>query len=129
MKLTQNSQSGISIVEIIIAVALLLVIALLYQGTANNLTLTRESDNEELALRIAQNEIDSLRQGGYASLPSTGSFSSTELNQLPSGSGSLTVTDFSATVKQVVVTVQWNSPRSGNQTVTLTTAIANNGGL
>ncbi len=129
MKLTQNSQSGISIVEIIIAVALLLVIALLYQGTANNLTLTRESDNEELALRIAQNKIDALRQGGYAALPSTGSFSSADLSQLPSGSGSLTVTDFSATVKQVVVTVQWKSPRSGNQTVTLTTAIANNGGL
>lgn len=130
MKLKHTKQSGFSIIEAIITLAIVILILVLYQSAVNTINLTRNSENEETALRIASVKIEELRAGGYSSVPATGSFSSSQLSALPSGSGNLVVTDFSANVKQVTVNVQWlDTKTSTTRTITLTTAIADLGGL
>lgn len=121
---------GFTLIEILISIALLGVMVVLYQLVLSDSALIRMSKNQEIALRVATNKIEDLRDGGYASIPATGTFSDTQLASLPSGVGNLTVTAFNAGTKQVVVAVTWREPAiSATQTISLSSLITNIGGL
>lgn len=81
-------------------------------------------------MRIASTKLEELRNGGYSSVPASGSFTSSQFNLLPSGAGSMTTTDYNGIVKHITVTVQWNDVRtSTTRDITLATAVAKAGGL
>lgn len=125
-----NAQAGFTLMETIIAIVIVILVLVLYQASVNTILLSRHSRNDETALRIASIKVEELRNAGYASVPSSGSFTSPLLSDLPSGTASLVSSDFNDKAKEVVVTVSWQEPQSGTtKSVTMTTVIANTGGL
>ncbi|MBI3572229.1 type II secretion system protein [Candidatus Kaiserbacteria bacterium] len=121
---------GFSLIEIVITLFIVGVTLVLLQTVPRNLTLVRLAKDQDIALRIVDSELEVLRAGGYAALPASGSFSASQLALLPSGSGSLAVSDFNTKTKQVVATVSWQEPsRSTLSSVSLTTLITQVGGL
>ena len=86
--------------------------------------------DQEIALRIANTKMESVRAGGYAAVPSSGPFSDTLLGTIPSGTASISVANSNAQTKQVTVTVSWNEPAIGDtRFVVLSTLITDIGGL
>lgn len=120
---------GFSLLEVIIAVA---VIGTMIVATGTLLGRIpvegREVRDQDLALKIARDELGFLRDSGYAALAS-GSFDNTLLEALPSGTGTISVTDFNARTKQVVVRVSWYGAQAIPREVTLATLVTETGGL
>ena len=104
---------------------------ILIQAVIHSSVLVRTAKNHGIALSIARNELEGLRAGGYAALPSSGSFADTLLNTLPkAATTTLTVSDYNEKTKQVVVSVVWlNSGMTASSTVSLSTLITQTGGL
>lgn len=90
---------------------------------------TRDSTFENVAFRIADSKLNELRAGGYATLPTSGPFSDSQLTALPQGLASTTVTDWNAKTKQVVIGVSWFGADSTTHYVSLVTLVTESGGL
>lgn len=130
MKKIQNYKKGFSFIEVIVTLFIVGVVLVLYQAAAGTMRLMKTAKSQEIALRVANNEIEKLRAGGYASLPTSGGFSDPQLSALSNGSGSLTVTAFNSDTKQVLVSIQWQNPGdSSARSVSLTTLVTKTGGL
>ena len=122
---------GFSLIEVIISILFVGVMLILIQAVIHSSVLVRTAKNHGIALSIARNELEGLRAGGYAALPSSGSFADTLLNTLPkAATTTLTVSDYNEKTKQVVVSVVWlNSGMTASSTVSLSTLITQTGGL
>jgi prepilin-type N-terminal cleavage/methylation domain-containing protein len=123
-----NSQDGLTLIEVLIAMFLIVVLFVLYLAAYNTVALVRKDSYEDTAYHIANKEMESLREVSFYSLAGSGSISDPELSNLPSGSASYSVTDFSAMtgVKEIAVTVNWND---GNSKQIVLKTLAGNGGL
>ncbi len=127
---SNRDKRGFSLIEAVLAVGLLGVILVIFQGTLRNMPLIKYAKNQDLALKIASSELESLRAGGYAALPVSGTFSDPLISSLPSGAGAVTVTAYNAETKQVIVTVSWREEgRTSDSSVALTTLVTEIGGL
>ncbi len=125
-----GSKRGFTLIEAVIALFLLGLILLIFQGTLRNMPLIKYAKNQDIALKIASSELESLRAGGYAALPVSGSFSDPLIATLPSGAGGVSVTTYNAETKQVTVTVTWREAgKETDSSVTLTTLMTEIGGL
>lgn len=126
-----NSARGFSLIEVIVSIFIVGVILLMVQAVARSSVLVRTSKNQGIALAIARNELEGLRAGGYATLPSSGSFSDSLLSALPSAATTtLAVSAYNAKTAQVTVSVVWRDPGSAaSSTVSLSTLITQTGGL
>jgi prepilin-type N-terminal cleavage/methylation domain-containing protein len=121
---------GFTVLEMTFSIAIIAIILVMLGALIQTLPLIALTKNQDLALKIARNEIESLRALGYDSLPSSGSFSNTLLSSLPSGAGTRTITAYNADTKEVLVTVSWVAEQGGtNHSVSLTTLITDIGGL
>ncbi len=105
-----KKQKGFSIIEVVVSLFMLGVILLVYAAANNTLVLNRIAKHQQLAYRIAANEMESLRSGGYTNLPATGSFNDPLLANLPTGTGSIEVGVYDSRTKQVTVRVRWTEP-------------------
>ena len=105
-------------------------VLVLFQQALGKSRLVNYADDQESALRVANNKIEELRAGGYAALPASGNFSDSQLNTLPNSSAAMAITNFNANTKQVVITIQWRQlVSSPMKNVSLTTLITKTGGL
>jgi len=120
---------GFTLIESITAIAVVALTSVAAVALFNTSTLTKVAQQQDLATRIANDKIQSIRAQGYASTPSNGPFTDSLLNSLPSGVGSTTTTTFNSGVKQVTVQVLWQEQNMGTTSVTLSTLIAQSGGL
>lgn len=121
---------GFSLIEVTIAVAIIAVMVVTTSTLLNRLPVSgREVRDQDIALKVARNEIESLRALGYASLPTSGPFTNMLLSSFASSSASVTITDFNAKTKQVVVNVFWQSSTLTTRSVSLATLITQNSGL
>lgn len=121
---------GFSLIEVVISLAIIATAFVAASALLSTATLGRETGDKTLGLAIASNEMETLRAGGYASLPSSGSFSDARLADLPSGAGALAISDWNTKTKEVVVTVSWEEPAvAATSTVSLTTLVTQTGGL
>jgi len=122
--------SGFSLVEVTVAIG---VIALMIVATAvllQRLPVSgREVRDQDLALKIAREEVELLRAGGYASLPASGSFTHPLLASLASSTALLAIADYNEDTKQVTATVSWRGASVVMRSVSLTTLIAEDSGL
>ena len=118
-----SPQRGFSLIEVTVGVGIVALMILSTSLMLQRLPVSgRETRDTDLALKIAREEIELLRAGGYDALPVSGSFTHSLLTSLTSGAGALLLSDYNASAKEVVVTVSWSgaaSPRS----VSLTTLI------
>jgi len=116
---------GFSLVEIIIAMALLLVTISVFGVAVNTLPLTKSARNQNIAYHIAEKKLEELRNTPFAILPPGGSLTDPDLAILPGGTGNLTLQDYqgSSEIKAVHVTVTWDD-YSGPRSVVLDTLIS-----
>lgn len=121
--------AGFTLIEVLITIFVVGVLVALYGVGVMTTSLTREAAHQDLALHAASQQLESLRMGGYAALPASGSFSNSQVTQLPSGAGTTTVSVLNAKTKQVVVTVSWQEGSRGSRSVSLSTYITETGGL
>lgn len=119
---------GFSLIEVIITIFILGTMLVASQAIFLGAPLIQSTRNQDLALKIARNEIEVLRALGYESLPASGSFTDSLLSSLSSGTGALVVSDFNTGTKQVVVTVSWEE-RETAESVVLSTLITKIGAL
>lgn len=125
----KTARSGFTLIEILISLALLGSLVALYGATLSTFAVTSDTRYKDIALRIASQKLDDLREGGYALLPASGSFTDSQLSNIPSGAASTTVTTFNTKTKQVQVQVSWKEANTGTHSVGLTTLITEVGGL
>lgn len=126
----KGTQQGFTILEVALGIFIVVVMLMLYQAALNSVFLTKNAKDQEIALRIASHKIEEIRAGGYASVPSSGSFSDSLLSTIPSGSANLEVATFNAKTKQITVTVSWQEINAQTvHSVSLDTLITEVGGL
>ena len=119
---------GFSLIEIIVSLFIVLMLIMASQAMLFGTPLVRLARDQDIALTIAQNELEGLRGGGYDALPASGSFPDPLLSSLSSGSGNVSISDFTAQTKEVVVTVSWDEG-DRPQSQSLSTLITQTGGL
>lgn len=123
-----ENQRGYSIIELVIGLLIIGLSLSIYQVSLNTAQLNKQARYQDLALRIASSKMEELRAMPYASLPAGGSFSHSLMSGLPSGQGTLTITNFNTRTKQVTVAVTWQSSTS-TRNVTLDSLITEIGGM
>ena len=122
------NQSGFSVIEVLITLFIIGVTLILYQTASHTIILNRYGRYREVALRIADQKIQTMRTTAFASLPTTGSFSDSMLSSLPQGAGMVTVSNEGTRLKKVTVVVTWRSPQgTGTDRVQLETYITQGG--
>jgi prepilin-type N-terminal cleavage/methylation domain-containing protein len=122
---------GFSLIEFTISLFIVAVAVVLTTAMLRATTLTRHVRYEDLATKIASNEMEGLRAAGYSSLPTSGSFSDPLLTLLPAqATGTIAVSAYDAKTKQVLVTVAWKEEgQTATSSVALATLITQLGGL
>jgi len=124
----KSKQSGMSLVEVIVSMFLILILFSLLIMEFGALSISKGQKYENIAYHVANKQMETLRSTPFSSLPSSGAISDTLLNEIPSGSGSFSVTDHPDYdgLKEMVVTVTWSN--GGSKSVVLKT-ISGSGGL
>jgi prepilin-type N-terminal cleavage/methylation domain-containing protein len=122
--MTAPTSRGFSLLEVTFAIGVISIVivstSLLLQRLPVN---SREVRDQDVALRIARNQIEILRAAGYDALPASGSFTNTLLSALASSSASVTVATWTSTTKRVDVTVSWRGSALTMRSVSLATLI------
>lgn len=132
-----RSQTGVSLIESLMVVAIMAVVVFLMANLPNAMGLINKSKHLSIAREIATKQIEDKRSINYANLvndttPITASLDS-RINLLPNGSGSIQVENCpvqictnSEHIKQVAVTINWKD-NNKNQTISLKTFIGEGG--
>ncbi len=121
-------EGGYTIIEIVIGLLIVGLSLTIYQVSLNTVQLNKQAKYQDLALRIANSKIEELRAEPYSALPASGTFSHALLTDLPSGQGAMTVDTYNDGMKEVTVTVYWQSG-TATRNVSLKTLMAEIGGL
>ena len=119
---------GFTIMEVLVSIFVLASTLAIYTTASMTTRVTRHAKYQDAALRIAESEIENLRSLSFGSLPASGPIVSTELDALPGGTGTRTITEYNTETKQANVNISWqeaNMPRS----IELDTLITETGGL
>lgn len=120
---------GFSLVEVVVSIFVVGIILIASATLLNGVPLNRLTRDQDLALKIANNEIEALRALGYANLPASGSFADTELSSLTNGAGVATISDYNAKTKKIDVSVTWIDSDETPREISLTTLVTDVGGL
>ena len=130
MKIKINSNSGFTLLEVIVTLFIIGLVLVLYQAALGKVKLIQYAKNQEIALRVANNKIEELRAGGYDALPASDSFSDSQLNTLSDCTATMTIANLNATTKRIVITIEWREPAGASlKNISLTTLITKTGGL
>lgn len=124
----KKNDAGYTLMEVLMSLAIIAIFFVLFQAAASTATLNRNVKNQELALRIAQNQIENLRSLGYAALPSSGPVTSSLLSALSSGTANMVISQYNDKIKQAAVTVSWREGGTYSlHNISLTTLISEGG--
>ena len=118
------NQKGFGILEVVITIFLIGVTLLLFQVVSNSVVLNKYNKYKEVALRVAEHQLQDLRTTPYGSLPASGSFNNSQLSEIPNGAGQMTLTEVQDGLTEAVVTVTWNNTTgTGSQQVSFSSYI------
>lgn len=121
---------GFTLIEVVVSIFIIGIIFVASAMLLHGVQSSRVTRNEDLALKIAGNEIEMLRAGGYATLPPSGSpFTDSSLASLASSTATVTTADYDAKTKRVAVTVSWVESDGATHAISLSTLVAAVGGL
>lgn len=121
-----KNQPGISLIETLLFVLIVLAITTILLTTAGSFSKTLGVSLNTRAAKIASREIETLRNTPFASLPGSGAITDPELAKLPSGTATRTVVDYGSPpdpdIKLVTVTINWTES-GGTKNVVFDTLI------
>ena len=129
MRIRISRCRGFSLIEVLVAIGIVGAAFAAAEALVHAAPLARLTRDADLALVIARGELENVRAAGYADMPVSGSFSSSLMASLPSGTGTLTVSDFNTGTKQVTVTVSWQDPALSARSLRMSTLVTTTGGL
>lgn len=140
-----RNRRGVGLVDVMVTVAVACIAGAIF-GTAfpSGISTIRQSGDNAIATSIAQKKFEQLRALGYesinytimrqanppiidegdGSLPYTFTGIDSLAGQLPGATGTINVTDESATVKRIVITVNYSGPNNRTRNVVLRTLIS-----
>lgn len=125
----RNFGAGFTLIEVTVSIFIIGSIAVASTMLLHGAQLNRVVRDEGLALKIAGRQIEVLRAGGYAALPSSGPFTDSSLSSLASGAAFVTVSSYGAKTKEVEAAVSWLGPDNAPRTISVTTLVTETGGL
>ncbi|MDP3741451.1 MAG: prepilin-type N-terminal cleavage/methylation domain-containing protein [bacterium] len=122
------SSFGFSLIEVVIALAIVLIAVSIFAVAINTVPLTKHARNQNLAYHLAAKKVEELRNTPFDSLPASGSFNDAGFTDLPQASGNLAVANYSgsAQIKRLTVTVSWSESGS-SQSLVLETLMSDRG--
>lgn len=121
---------GFSLVEVTVAIAIIGITVVATAAMLERLPVSgREVRDQDVALRIARTEIETLRAAGYDALPASGPFNDALLGSLASGSAYVTITTVDAKTRRVDVLVSWKGDNLADRSLSLTTLVTQNSGM
>ncbi len=135
MNKTQNSKlkaqklkRAFSLIEVIIALAIVLATLTVFGAALSSLPLTKNARNQNLAYHIAAKKVEELRNTPFDQLPASGSFTDPGFSDLNGASGTQTVSNYagSSSIKLLAVTVFWQD-QTVTRSVTLETLVSDKG--
>lgn len=127
-KIVALNSKGYTLVEVLMSLAIIAIFFVLFQAAATTVVLNRNVKHQDLALRIAQSQIENLRSLGYSALPASGPFTDAQTATLPGGQAQMAISQYNEKIKQAVVDVSWQEPGAQNRhSVSLTTLIGEGG--
>jgi prepilin-type N-terminal cleavage/methylation domain-containing protein len=125
-----RKKSGFSLIEVLISVAIIATMIVSMSLLMQRIPIDgREVRDQDLALKIAHNEVEVLRSAGYDALPASGPFANSLLSSLASSSASVTVSTWSAKTKRIDVSVLWRGAGLVMRSVVLTTLVTQDSAL
>ena len=100
---------GFSLVEILLSIFIIIALISVLLTTSASYYQTHRSNLQQLAMSIASKQMETLRNTAFASLPSSGSFTDSDLSKLPQGTATQTLTNYqsSTKIKLVTIKVSW----------------------
>ena len=122
-------QRGMSLIEVMISMGILVALFALYTAALNTMTATKSLRYENLAYHAANKKMEELRGTAFSLLPSSGTISDSMLSQIPAGAGNFTVANYASYsgMKEITVTVTW-AERGINKQFQIKT-LAGSGGI
>ena len=138
---------GAMFIDALLGVYIVAIAAILFAATMGVAVVSRaKADERTKAVAIVDRQLESIQNLGYGNLsytsltwydlidsqPTQSPFSFADVGTsadrvstvLPGGTGTVSITDLSSTVRKVTVTVSWIS-RTGNHSVSASTELAN----
>lgn len=121
-------KEGFSLIELIIALALILVAIMIFGVALSSLPLTKTARDQNIAYHIAAGKFEELRNTPFADLPASGSFTDAGFVELRTPTGNLVIVNYegSTFIKKATVTVSWEE-LGQTKSVVLETLISENG--
>ena len=130
-----KSNKGLTLVELIIAVAVLSVGLLsLYLVVIYGIKINRQAKILSLSYEIANKEMETIRNTPFANLinQTNGNFlsdSASDIAKLNAGNGLLTIRNYdgTSTIKEIIIKVNWTD--NGESKTTTLTTLSTSGGI
>lgn len=129
MNAPRRAAAGFTYIEVVISILLIGILLVASAALVRGVPLSRDARDQDLALRIADNKLQSLRAAGYGNTGVSGPFADPDLSALASSSAAIVVSAYNASTTQVNVSVNWESQAGAARSLTLTTLITQKGGL
>lgn len=129
-----RNNKGVSLIELLLVIALVGFLVLLVGNLPNSITLIGKANHQSIALKIASKAIEDKRGVKYTNLANgTSALSDSRLNNLPNGTGHVSVEDCGITLcpqgeaaKKITAKVTWKESGK-NQEVSLQTLVSEGG--
>ena len=120
----KRRSAGFTLIEIMLAVFVLALTGLVFAATVPTSQISRiKAAHTTYAINLAKQTIEEKRSAGYAGLLA-GTTEVTVPADLPGGSQTTTITQYSTNVKKVEVTIVWSGYRQVGGDITLSTLIS-----
>jgi len=123
-----------TLIEVLLSMFFMIAMVTILLSSSGTLLQTRTSNLQTTATKIATRKIENLRNTAFTSLPiGTNSFADSDLSQLPQGTATSTITDYSIqpdppdpNIKNVLITISYTENGAPRE-VKLETLIYKNG--
>lgn len=101
------AQKGFTVIEVVIALAVVAVIFTIFQASLTTILLNRRAQNQELAVRVANTKMEAIRLLTFETLPTSTTFTDPLLNSLPQGQATIVTSSYNSKTTEVTVNVYW----------------------
>jgi prepilin-type N-terminal cleavage/methylation domain-containing protein len=131
---SRRRASGFTLVEVILAIALVTVGFLGAMSLVTSTSVTnRRAREESAAYRACRHELENLRGMSWSALTTRTNAAFVgdvpELSELSSATGQLTIATYNSdpSIRRITLTVSWSEPRLGSQSWSMTTLVGSKG--